>query len=85
MGTSLQFPTPDRRHLPDLVQSVERARRSLEQARHSGAHPLVQQPLRRSLLKALEDYATALEHLGSPVPYGMRSEIQLYQSLGQRA
>ena len=33
----------------------------------------------------IEDYTTALEHLGSPVPYGMRSEIQLYQSLGQRA
>ena len=85
MGTPPGFPAPDRRHLPDLVKSVERARRNLDQARQSGAHPLVQRPLRRSLLNALEDYATALEHLGSPLPYGMQIEIQLYRSLGQRA
>ncbi|MCF6379314.1 hypothetical protein L2K70_17010 [Nocardioides KLBMP 9356] len=71
--------------MPDLVQSIELARLKLDTARHAGAHPLIQQPLRRALLTALEDYATALDRLGSPVPYGMRIEMQLYQNLGRRA
>lgn len=85
MGTPHGPPSPDRAHLPDLVMSIETARRKLAAARHAGVHPLVQQPLRRALLTALEDYATALGRLGSPVPYAMRIEIQLYQNLGQRA
>lgn len=85
MRTTPGSPAPDRAHLPDLVQSVDRARRELDTARHSGVHPLIQQPLRRALLTALEEYATALERLGAPVPYGMWIEIQLYRNLGRRA
>ena len=74
---------PDRAHLGVLLGDIALARDRLGAARHGG-RPGDQAQLRRSLLLALETYASALAARGAPLPYRLRDEIELYRGLGQR-
>ena len=74
---------PDHWELTALLTQVGLARGRLEVAR-GGMRPTDQLVLRRALLSALEAYATALATRGAPLPYRLRSEIDLYRGLGPK-
>ena len=75
--------SPDHWQLTALLTQIVLARGRLDTAR-GGIRPADQQALRRALLVALEDYATALATRGAPLPYRLRAEIDLYRGLGPR-
>lgn len=69
--------------LTDLLAGVLVARRRLERARVDKRVP-EQQVLRQELLSALEQYADAISDSGAPLPYRLRTEIDLYRGLRGR-
>ena len=73
----------DHGRLTDLLSNVLVARRRLELAREQRGGP-DQQRLRHELLSALELYAEAISESGAPLPYRLRTEIDLYKGLGGR-
>jgi hypothetical protein len=71
------------RELAGLLQAVYVARSSVENARRLKWSPgpstvAVEQ---RLLWGALERYAAALAHQGSPLPYRMRDEVAIYRAM----
>ena len=69
--------------MKDLLSRVLDARSRLERARGQRGAP-EQQHLRQELLRALEQYAEAISDAGAPLPYRLRTEIDLYRGLGGR-
>jgi hypothetical protein len=69
--------------LTDLLSGVLVARGRLERAREDRRVP-EQQVLRQELLLALEQYAEAISDSGAPLPYRLRTEINLYRGLRGR-
>jgi hypothetical protein len=83
MGTypAARYPQ-GREHLAALLQAVFAARRAeRDQQRCRGVSALDMEQVRRQALRALEDYATALEKLAWPVPRLLHQEIQMHQAL----
>jgi hypothetical protein len=70
------------RELPGLLDEVNNARTQLAEERGTGsalaAYTLA---ARANLLAALETYAAALESTGRPLPYRLRSELNLQRRL----
>lgn len=74
----------DERALLVLCQAeVDLARAQLHAARGRAARVDVR-PLRESLVRALEDYAAAIERSGAPAPQRLMVELNLYRGLGGR-
>jgi hypothetical protein len=73
----------DHGRLTDLLSRVHAARERLERAREEKGRP-EQQLLRQELLTALEAYAAAIGDSGAPLPYRLRTEIDLYKGLRGR-
>jgi hypothetical protein len=73
----------DHDRLTDLLSQVLDARRRLERARGQRGAP-EQQLLRQELLSALVQYAEAISDSGAPLPYRLRTEIDLYTGLSGR-
>lgn len=73
----------DHGRLTDLLSRVHLARERLERAREQKGRP-EQQLLRQELLGALEAYADAISDVGAPLPYRLRTEIDLYKGLRGR-
>ena len=68
--------------LADLLEAVVATRYAeREQQRGRGVSTLDMAHVRRDTLRALEDYATALERLAWPVPRSLHQQIQLHQAL----
>ena len=74
---------PDgRHHLAALLEAVFAARHAeREQQRGRGVSTMDMAHVRRETLRALEEYATALERLAWPVPRLLHQQIQLHQAL----
>ena len=71
-----------RRRLMALLEAVHAARDAeKEQQRRRGVSTMDIAHVRRETLRALEDYATALDRLSWPVPRLLHQEIQLHQAL----
>lgn len=74
----------DERALLVLCQAeVDLARAELLAARGRAARVDVR-PLRESLVRALEDYAAAIERSGAPAPQRLMVELNLWRGLGGR-
>ena len=68
--------------LAALLEAVFAARHAeTEQQRGRGVSTTEMALVRRETLRALEEYATALERLAWPVPRLLRQQIQLHQAL----
>lgn len=72
----------DRALLAACQQEVSAARERLEDARRRGARQEVE-PLRDSLIAALEGYAAVIERTGAPLPQRLQGELRLYRGLGR--
>jgi hypothetical protein len=67
--------------LGDSLRAVNRARSSLYLARTQGSLRVAVTTAQRGLLAALERYAAALNSHGHPMPYRMRSELDMYRAM----
>ncbi|HEX6150603.1 hypothetical protein [Nocardioides sp.] len=67
------------------LRDVEVARAHLRAARDTAAGGWNKHELHHELLMALERYAAAVIRLGAPVPRRLRTEIDLYRRLKNRA
>jgi len=63
------------------ARDVEAARSRLHDARGPGCRGTDERAMQADLLVALEAYAAAVASLGAPLPYRMRTEIDLYRNL----
>ena len=71
-----------RRRLAALLEAVQAARSAeREHQARRGVSATDIAHVRRQTLRALEDYAAALERLSWPVPRLLHQEIQLHQAL----
>ena len=71
-----------RLRLAALLEAVFAARHAeREQRRGRGVSTVDMADVRRETLRAMEDYATALERLAWPVPRLLHQQIQLHQAL----
>ena len=65
------------------ADDVDAARSRLHAARRPGCRNTDAHLLQADLLVALEAYAAAVANLGAPLPYRIRTEINLYRNLTQ--
>jgi hypothetical protein len=64
-----------------LSRRVREARAAVHRHRHGPVASNELAAARRDLMLALEDYTTALEQRCLPVPYALRTELQLHRQL----
>lgn len=69
--------------LSALLRAVCAARLEVQDARRAKASPgsSTVAAEQRLLLAALEQYAAALTHHGTPMPYRMRDEVAMYRAM----
>lgn len=65
------------------AHELDTARSRLLEARRPGGRTEDQRLLQSDLCAALEAYAAALATLGAPLPYRLRTELDLYRNLTQ--
>ena len=75
----------ERERVVACLRDVNIARADLRSARHEASRGWNVLVLRADLLAALEGYAVAITQLGVPVPRRLRTEIDVYRRLKNRA
>lgn len=75
----------DSASLRELLSEVFRTRAARELLRaERGLNPETMMAARRTSLRALEDYADALDRLQWPIPRSIQQDLQLHRSLCER-